>query len=296
MTSVVSGGESLLGEFFQLRPKSKLSSKPKTSSEQEDDASSLDRLAAKLSSTLPTEPKDKPEAPKKPVWSPHDRKDESVDDETPTSNTEAGAAAGLTLPVPQRGKDIPEVVPHGLVRSPSGDNLVSDQMQFPFGCRITFWLAHESVANGGMQGLGSCSDVHEFWRCWNSIAMDKLPVATSLSVFRTPERPWPEGRRGPGGRWKVVCKNSSEASRMEMFERLVLALVGGLFDEGHDGAPWGVALPAFQSDTANVVEVWNKAANKIEGPTEELRQIIAEDAVIEFKPHQGNKDKDKAKP
>lgn len=302
--TTATGGQSLLGDLFQLRPKNKLSGGKTKASDpaQKEEASGLDRLAAKLSSTLPSEPKAQPEVSKKPLWNPDERK-EAPEEET-AADVENGKDAhivsngkdadALSLPVPSRGKDT-SVVPHGLVRSPSGNNLVGDEMQFPFGCRFTFWLAKDNASAGTMQGLGSCSDVHEFWRCWNSIAMDKLPPGTSLSVFRTPERPWPEGRRGPGGRWMVVCNSSSEASRMEMFERLVLALVGGLFDEEHEGAPWGVALPASRSEANNAVQVWNKSATKLEGPTDELKNIVGDDAVIEFKPHQTNKDKTKDK-
>lgn len=180
-----------------------------------------------------------------------------------------------------------------LVRSPSGSKLVDPHMRFPFGASFTFWLSRGRSQSASpkrqdeLEALGTCNDVHNFWKYWNGIVMERLPPQSILAIFRHPERPR-AGPRAPGGKWLISADSVKAATGI--FEELALALVGGFFDEAGAGAPSGIALctrPAGSSSPAPVVEVWNRAANAAATTPvlEELRELLGPEVSVEYKLH-----------
>jgi len=191
----------------------------------------------------------------------------------------------------------PIAAEEGLVQSPSGSTLVDSSIHFSFGVRFAFWLVRPgSAGNMGegkrddvLQALGSCGDVHEFWRYWNSIRMDRLQPFSKLAVFREPERPR-AGQRAPGGRYVVTVAEGDGRSSIEVFEHLVLALVGGSFDEDdrRGASALGVVLSPRHSPSLAVVELWSRlGAAEGDAPLmAQLRELLGSaQVVIDYHPH-----------
>lgn len=181
-----------------------------------------------------------------------------------------------------------------LLRSPSGSKLICPSMRFPFGASFTFWLARGRTQGSPkrqeeLDALGTCNDVHNFWKYWNGIVWERLPPQSILAVFRHPERPR-AGPKAPGGKWVISTQSLKAAAKM--LEELSLALVGGFFDENAAGAPCGVALSTrmMGSDSSPAtVEVWNRAASaEATAPVlAELRELLGSEVSIEYKLHRG---------
>mmetsp|Transcript_72497 Transcript_72497/g.125756 ORF Transcript_72497/g.125756 Transcript_72497/m.125756 type:complete len:330 (-) Transcript_72497:108-1097(-) len=181
-----------------------------------------------------------------------------------------------------------------LLRSPSGSKLIPPSMRFPFGASFTFWLARGRSQGSpkrqeDLEALGTCNDVHNFWKYWNGIVWDRLPPQSLLAVFRHPERPR-AGPKAPGGKWVISTESTKAAAKM--LEELSLALVGGFFDENAAGAPCGVALSTRVTGSSSppaVVEVWNRAASAAAtAPVlAELRELLGSEVSIEYKLHRG---------
>eukprot|EP00929_Paragymnodinium_shiwhaense_P001601 TRINITY_DN101842_c0_g1_i1.p1 TRINITY_DN101842_c0_g1~~TRINITY_DN101842_c0_g1_i1.p1 ORF type:complete len:308 (+),score=58.65 TRINITY_DN101842_c0_g1_i1:42-965(+) len=140
-----------------------------------------------------------------------------------------------------------------------------EESLLPLGVDFSFWASRRNSRappeSTQLEALGTCSDVYDFWRYFNSIRKDRASANLSISVFQGDDRPR-AGRKAPGGRWILTLAYGAPVKAEEVFKYLACGLVG------QDLEADGVVLSG-----PSTLEVWHKDSDPELGRTGLLKNI-----------------------
>eukprot|EP00033_Pygsuia_biforma_P002017 GCRY01002243.1.p1 GENE.GCRY01002243.1~~GCRY01002243.1.p1 ORF type:complete len:220 (+),score=3.70 GCRY01002243.1:27-686(+) len=120
----------------------------------------------------------------------------------------------------------------------------------------TFWVTKKFEKNMGEYGdnikkIATVTTLEEFWAVYSHLKPPSaLPNGWDYSFFKNGIRPlWEDEKNKSGGKWIIHLKKGTVC---RFWEELLLAIVGGQFDEGF----CGTVLSCRQHE--DILSVWNE--------------------------------------
>ena len=184
-----------------------------------------------------------------------------------------------------------------LVWSPSGRVCASNEAQEPFNFQtgFTFYFDPGKRKKGpkvktaadyaqNLKTMAEVTNVQEFWRFWNSVDVENMPMGSDFSIFKRGLFPlWENPENEQGGRWIITGFRDEDAGRHLL--NIVLTLVGlqfGSFQEMMNG----VVLSTRKHGRS--ISLWNRwiDGSSFEPVDCSLRLLVEDlDVQIEFRSH-----------
>lgn len=184
-----------------------------------------------------------------------------------------------------------------LVWSPSGRVCSSSECHEPFNFQtgFTFYFDTGKRRKGpkvktaadyaqNLKTMAEVTNVQEFWRFWNSVDVDNMPMGSDFSIFKQGLFPlWENPENEQGGRWVITGFREDDAARH--FLNIVLTFVGlqfGSFQEQMNG----VVLSTRKRGPS--ISLWNRFVdyNSWQPVDCALRLLVEDlDVQVEYRSH-----------
>jgi len=119
--------------------------------------------------------------------------------------------------------------------------------------------------------LGEFNTVQDFWRYWNNIDLNRLPINSNLRLFKKGIHPtWEDPKNVNGGKWIIEI---DPAHTTQLWLYCILAMIGEQFE--HSDSLCGTVLSIRMR--CNGIALWNcdaTATDVLEKTEDELRHFL----------------------